>query len=425
MNILDIALKDLTRSQRNLFLIGMTLVAPMVLTLLIYFAFGGLVRGESTIAPVTVGVVNLDRLPPGAPLEASLGESLRSLFFDESVQSWIIARDYADEAAARLALNTQEIGVAVIIPAVFTEQYLAGNRQAPILILQDPTLTIGPSIVRDMVNSLMGGVTSGGVAYRVVEARLQASGKTLDPATISEIMQRLAEWYSAFQHALYHTPEQSALLVTSSSLSAEASQGYKMQTMMGLVMAGQIIFFAFFTAAYAMESILQEEEEGTLAHLFFTPVSRNSILAGKYLYVFLVVLVQGLVLILLGRLLFNITWGSPGTIALALFGQICGAVGLAVLLVSLIKTTRQAGPIFGGGLTALGMLGGLFTTNIDMPAAYNAIGNFTPQGWVLKAWKLSLAGQPPAELVLPTLVLTALGVVMFLIGAYLFRRRFT
>ena len=69
------------------------------------------------------------------------------------------------------------------------------------------------------------------------------------------------------------------------------------------------------------------------------------------------------------------------------------------------------------------MVSGLFTTNIKI-AALDAIGNFTPQGWVLKAWRLSLAGQPISELIVPFIVLMTMGVLMFAIGTMMFRRRF-
>ena len=42
MKILDIALKDLIRSSRSFFLIGMMFFAPLLLVGLIYFAFGGI-----------------------------------------------------------------------------------------------------------------------------------------------------------------------------------------------------------------------------------------------------------------------------------------------------------------------------------------------------------------------------------------------
>ena len=422
MRIIDIAFKDLVRSARSLFLVGMTLVAPLLITFLMYFAFGSLQSGDVSMTAIKVGVVNADTLPADAPLKAPLGDSVRGVFFDDSVKAWIAASDYADESAARAALNTQAIGVAVIIPPTFTAGYLAGQSQTPILILQDPTLTIGPTVVRDIVTSLLDGVTGGGVAFKVITERMTANGQTLDPASLPALFERYANWYADFQRALFHSPDKAAFVVTSPTAGNDTSTS--LQTLMGLVMAGQMVFFSFFTGANSMMSILQESEEGTLARLFTTPAGRTTILAGKFLAVALTVLIQGVILLLAGRLIFGIRWGEPGTLAFALLGQMFAAVGLGVLLVSFIQTSKQAGPIFGGGLTVLGMLSGLFTTNIAMPESFNALGNFTPQGWVLKAWRLSLAGQPPSELLVPFIVLVVMGVVMFAIGAVMFRKRF-
>jgi len=421
MKIIDIAFKDLVRSTRSFFLIGMTLAVPLLITVLIYFAFGSMTSGDVSMTAIKVGVVNVDVLPAGASLEVPLGENIRSMFFDESVQSWITASDYVDEAVVREAVNAQEIGVAVIIPANFTEDYLAGKTDTAITILQDPTLTIGPTVVSDMVTSMLDGVAGGGIAYQVVNERMEANGKTLDPASIPSFFERYANWYADFQRALFHSPEKAALVVTSPAVSGETSDSF--QAMIGLVMSGQLIFFSFFTGAYAMMSILQEAEEGTLARMFTTPTDRTTILAGKFLAVLFTVIIQGVVLLIAGHYLFKINWGEAGSFTLSLFGQMFASVGLAVLLVSFIKTSKQAGPIFGGALTGLGMISGLFTTNIKI-AAFDTMGNFTPQGWVLKAWKLSLAGQPAGELIVPFLVLVAMGVVMFAIGAVMFRKRF-
>jgi ABC-2 type transport system permease protein len=422
MKILDIALKDLIRSSRSLFLVGMTLAAPLLITALIYFSFGSMVSGDVSMTAIKIGVVNADTLPADALLDVPLGDNIRSMFFDASVQSWITAADYPDEASARAAVNNQEIGVALIIPQTFTADYLAGKTDTIITILQDPTLTIAPTVVRDMVTSLMDGVAGGGIAFQTINARLEADGQSLDPAGIPALLTRYTNWYADFQRALFHTPEKAALVVTSPAVGGETSDS--LQAIMGLVMVGQLIFFSFFTGSYAMMSILQEAEEGTLPRLFTTPTNRTTILAGKFLAVLLTVLIQGVVLLIVGRILFNIHWGEPASIVLALCGQMFASVGLAVLLVSFIKTSKQAGPIFGGALTGLGMISGLFTTNIQMPESFNAIGNFTPQGWVLKAWRLTLGGQSAGELLVPFLVLVAMGIVMFGIGALLFRKRF-
>jgi ABC-2 type transport system permease protein len=422
MKIIDIALKDLTRSMRSLFFIGMTLAAPLLISALMYFAFGSMTSGDVSMTPIKVGLVNADTLSAGAPLKAPLGSNIRDMFFDPSVKSWITASDYADETAARAALNAQQIGVAIIIPKTFSEDYLAGKTDTAITILQDPTLTIGPTVAREMVTSLLDGVAGGGIAFKVISQRMDANGKKLDPAGIPTLFEQYSNWYADFQRALFHTPEKAALVVASPAVGGE--NGNSLQSMMGLVMAGQIIFFSFFTGAYAMLSILQESEEGTLARLFTTPTDRTTILAGKFLAVFITVLFQGLVLIVAGHYLFQINWGEPVAATLSLLGQMFASVGLAVLLVAFIKTSKQTGPVFGGALTVLGMISGLFTTNIQMPAAFNMLGNFTPQGWVLKAWRLSLAGQPASELLVPFTVLLVMGLVMFAIGAVMFKRRF-
>jgi ABC-type multidrug transport system permease subunit len=343
------------------------------------------------------------------------------MFFDDSVKSWITATDYTDETAARSAVDKQEIGVAVIIPAAFTADYYAGKKDTTITILQDPTLSFGPTMVRDMVTAALDGVAGGRVAYQVLNERMTANGKAIDPVAIPAIYMAYNNWYADFQRAMFHSPENAALVTTSSASSGEQTSSTK--GIFAMVIMGQLIFFSFFTGAYSMMSILQESEEGTLARLFTTPTDRMTILAGKFLSVLFTVIIQGVVLMMASYFIFGVNWGETGSFTLSFLGQMFASVGLAALLVSFIQNSKQAGFVFGGALTVLGMVSGLFTSNIPIKA-FDIIGNFTPQGWVLKAWKLTLAGQPVSELFIPFIVLVAMGSVMFIIGATIFRRRF-
>jgi ABC-2 type transport system permease protein len=426
MKILDIAFKDMTRSFRSVFAIGMMVIAPLLLTGLIYFAFGGMSSGDVSMTAIKVGVVNNDQLPADSVYEAPLGEIIRSIFFDESVQSSITATDYPDEASAREAVNKQEIGVAVIIPQNFTERYLSGDQDVQqVLIISDPTLSIGPAIVKDIVTMGIDGFAGGKISRQTIMERLQADGIQPEPTQFPLWDERYSNWYADFQRNLFHNPDKAAYVVVAPS-AGETETANPIQKTMGLTMAGQMIFFAFFTGAFAMMSILNESEEGTLARLFTTPTDRTSILAGKFIAVFITVILQGLVLMVAGRYIFGINWGEPLSAALALTGQVVTATGLGVLLISLVKNSRQGGPVLGGGLTGLGMLGGLFTANMPnaLPAAMNMIANFTPQGWVLKAWRLVMDGASAGELLVPFAVMMAMGILMFVIGAGMFRRRF-
>lgn len=425
MKILDIAFNDLTRSIRSAFAVGMMVVAPLLLTGIIYFAFGNMSGGDVSITAIQVGVVNADTLPTDALLDASIGDNIRSMFFDESVQAWITAKDYPNEGAARAALDSREIGVAVIIPEDFSIRYLSGEQDRQVVIISDPTLTIGPAVVEDMVTMLVDGVAGGGIAVQTLLERYAANDKQADPAQIPAWIERYTGWYKEFQRDLFHNPAKAALLLQAPA-AGEIQSADPLKQMIGLVMSGQMIFFAFFTAAYSMMSILREAEEGTLARLFSTPTSRTHILAGKFVAVFITVLLQGIVLLTAGRFAFGIAWGAPINVVLALFGQVIAATGLGVLLISFVKTTRQGGPVLGGGLTVLGMLGGLFTANIPggMPEAFNLLANFTPQGWVLKGWRIVLAGQNISDLLIPFAIMTAFGLAMFTAGALMFRKRY-
>ncbi len=425
MKIIDIAFKDLTRSFRSAFAIGMMVIAPLMLTGLIYFAFGGTSSGTPDMPAVKVGVVNLDVLPSGIPLDAAIGDTIRGMFFDDSVKSWITASDYPDEASARAALDKQEIGVAVIIPPNFSSYFVIGKKDVQVHIVSDPTLSIGPAVVQNMVTSMLDGFSGGGIAFETIQSRLEFHGMKPDAAQIPGWIQRYSTWYADFQRNLFHHPDKAAFVIVAPS-SGETETIDPIQKMMGLTMAGQMIFFAFFTGAYSMMSILREDEEGTLARLFTTPTDRTAVLTGKFMAVFITVILQGLVLMVAGHYAFGINWGGPAGVALALIGQVIAATGLGVLLIAFVKSTRQGGPVLGGGLTALGMLGGLFTANMPnaMPAAMNTIANFTPQGWVLKTWRMVMDGQSAGDLLLPFVVLIGMGILMFTIGALMFRRRF-
>jgi linearmycin/streptolysin S transport system permease protein len=425
MKILDIAFKDLIRSFRSMFAIGMMVVAPLMLTGLIYFAFGGMSGGDVSITAIKVGVVNADTLPADAPIAAPLGDNIRSMFFDDSVKSWITASDYPDEASARAAVDKQEIGVAVIIPQNFTEHFLNDKKDVQVLIVSDPTLSIGPGVVKDMVTMMLDGVSGGGIALQTIMERQQANGIIPDPAQIPTWIERYGTWYADFQRKLFHHPDQAALVMVAPA-AGQAETADPIKKIMGLTMAGQMIFFAFFTGAYSMMSILREDEEGTLARLFTTPTDHTIVLTGKFLAVFITIILQGLVLMVAGHFAFGVDWGQPAAAVVALTGQVIAAAGLGVLLIAFVKNTRQGGPVLGGGLTALGMLGGLFTASVPggMPEAFNMLANFTPQGWVLKSWRMVMNGQSAGDLLIPLAVLVGMGIIMFVIGALMFRRRY-
>ena len=422
MKIIDIALKDLAQSFRSTFALGMMFAVPLLITGLIYFAFGGLSAGVGrfNLPTLRVAVVNLDQ--PHQDL-LQLGKTIPDFLRDPAMPGWLQVSEITDEAHARAALNAREIDVALIVPANLSDAALSPTERATITILHDPTLTIGPAFVQDVMGVFLDGVTSGKIALQVVSDQMAATGKKLEPTAQAAMFQDYSAWYAEMQRNLRHSTNP-LLAVQAPAASANQVKRDPIADMMGRLMAGMMIMFVFFTGANTAQTILREDEEGTLARLFTTPTSRTTVLAGKFASVFVTITVQVIVLMVVSALLFKIDWGQPATVFLVAIGLLVAAAGFGVMLVSFIKTTRQAGPVVGGVLSTTGMLGGLFTTAVAMPAAFDTLTLAMPQGWALRGWKLALDGAGAGDVVSPVLVMLAMGIVFFAIGVFNFRKRF-
>ncbi|HZW03467.1 MAG TPA: ABC transporter permease [Anaerolineaceae bacterium] len=422
MKSIDLALKDFKRSIRSLFAIGMLFVAPLLITGLIYFAFGGMQPsgGEpASIPDFNVLVVNLDEPPAGG---TGLGEELVKMLNDERLPAWLVVNPAADEPTARQAVDRQQAGAAVVIPADFTAQLMQPDGQTELRILHDPTLTVGPAVLRMLIGQFTDGVTGSQVTLAALDGALEGAGSELTAERRQAALQAYQDWFVAFQQDLNHGEGRG--LEFRGPGSAPADGANPMQAVMGQIVAGMLIFFVFFGGASAAQSILQESEEGTLARLFTTPTARASILNGKFLYVLALVTVQALVLMLLASLLFHIEWGQPLAVALVVLGLVVCAAGFGIFVISLLRSSRQAGPVVGGVFSATGMMGGLISAAVPMPAAFKMVQKLVPQGWAFDGWSQVLAGSSAADVLPTVLVMLVLGAIFFALGLSKFQRRF-
>lgn len=417
MNSIDVALKDLKLIFRSPFALIMMFGAPLLIAGLIYFAFGGIAGGEGSfkLAQTRLVIANLDQT--NSALGAfRAGDMLVEFLQDEGLVDILEIKAISDEASARSAVDRQQADVALIIPANFTQAAFSPDQTVAVILYQDPTLTIGPGIVKALVNHFMDGFSGAKIAADVTSAAVQKNGGPPDPKLSEQAMKLYAAYLENSDHTL-------AFQVVSPS--GESRQAESRTSLMGPIMAGMLIFFVFFMGANGAQSIIREHEEGTLARLFTTPASALTVLAGKFVGVFVTLVIQTLVLLGVSGLIFHISWGQPLSVVLATLGLIVAATGFGVMLMSFIKNTRQTGPVLGGALTVTGMLGGLMSNGLpNAPEIMDTLSLTMPQGWAMHAWKLSLAGSSAGALILPFLVLLLLGVLFFAVGLTLFRRRF-
>jgi ABC-2 type transport system permease protein len=394
-----------------------------------YFMFGNIAsEGEFNLARTRLVIANLDSR--GAPrLQAGSGDApggfnARTLsgLVVEVLQSEDMAELFevtlvADAAAARAMVDARQADVAVIIPPGFSRQFAELYQKSTIQFYQDPTLMLGPGIVRSILNQFMDGLSGVKIA---VDVALDQAGDE-NPALVGLVIQQYLE------SSTMGSDDLSAELLDVQTPGAAEQRENPLVRMISPIMGGMMIFYAFFTGAASAESILREEERRTLQRLFTTPTPQSAILSGKFLAVFLTVLVQMGVLITAARLIFGITWGDFRTVALMALGTVFVASSFGIFINSFLKNTKQGGIIFGGVLTFTGMLGmvGIFAMNTPTGARLsNTVALLVPQGWAVRGLILVINDRPLEEALLNTLVMLAWSAVFFTLGVWRFKRRY-
>jgi len=426
MKLLTIAFKDMTRSFRSTFAVVFMFGIPLLMTGMFYLMFGGTGKNEPafTVPVTTVAVANLDKgssnfqavksqFPAGTQAN-TLGDLVISILDQESFANIMKVTMVDSAEAARAAVDSQQAGAAIIIPADFSGKFSELSGQATLELYKDPTLTIGPGIVQSIMNQVMDSMSGAKIAVMVVSSQ---AGRT-DTTLVNQVMHQ----YMASAQAA--GPASGFLDIQ--YVAVPNKQSNVMTAIIGPIMGWLTIFYAFFTGASTAQSILTEDEEGTLPRLFTTPTSHATILGGKFLAVGLTVVVQMVVLFALGRLIFGIAWGSLASLAMVIAGVILSASAFGIFINSMLKNTKQSGLIFGGLLTVLGMLGGLpiFVPGSSINGTLAMVGLFEPIGWAVRGLLQTMRNAAFNEVLLTALVLLGWSIVLFIIGVLRFQKRY-
>lgn len=449
MKLLDITLKDLLQSSRSFSIIIFMFVVPILVTLLFFVMFGGAGSEdkEGIILPRTIVVIaNLDQGPmptgfdpavldPDDGLQSvqgiefgqieSMGALLAQIMLSDEFADLIFASGVADENSARSAVDNQDAGVAIIIPAGFSHALFSSEDTATIELYQDPTLTIGPAIVESILQQIVDNFSAGSVGANVAIQSLADSGVVINRRLIQEVVTQIASETRILSSS---DDDGMATQITTEFPPGVDPSASLISQIVGLILGGMMVFFAFFTGAASMETILTEEERGTLARLFTTPTFHQTILGGKMLASLITLIVQLTVLLLFGRLVFGIDWGYPSSLALAAAGIVIIAAATGLFLVSMLKNTRQTGVVFGGVLTLTGMLGLLpvFTAGVpNQPEAVKTVSLLVPQGWAIRALVTAMDGGRPIDIVPILFVILLWSAIFAGIGQYRMQRRFS
>jgi ABC-2 type transport system permease protein len=415
--IVAIAWKDLRSTMRNVPALAMMLLAPLALAALLGFAFGG---GQSfSISATKVAVANADTGAAGAAGAAeNAGAVVAGVLKSPDLKDIVTVSEKPSAAAARRSVDDGKTAVAIVIPADFSSAIFGTSSTAQktaVEVYENPTQEIGGAITESIVGQALLGF-NGARAAAVAASGLATANGEGDRAG-KRAQQAAAKYVQGGGAA-------AAVSVTQRAPRLPGGESTKDVGVTGTILAGMMIFFMFFGANNVARTILDEDRAGTLPRLFTTPTPRHTILGGKYSSVFVTVTVQAVILLVAGRVIFSIDWGRLDAVAALTLVAAAVASGLALLVISLVRTPAQAGAIGAGVYLVLALVGGNFTGTAAAGGTYANIQKLTPNGWLLQGWDAVMRGGGLADIVLNLLVPLGFAVAFFAVAVLRFRKRY-
>lgn len=196
-------------------------------------------------------------------------------------------------------------------------------------------------------------------------------------------------------------------------------QGFETATGAEQAIPGVAVMFSFFLVTFTGYAVFREHGWNTWDRLRSLGIPKWVLLAGKGVPSLGGLLLQQAVVFLVGAAMFGVdVFGNVGALFLLAVCFGLALIGLALLLVTLLRSVQQMGAI--GNLLSilLGGLGGALAPVELLPGPVQAISRFTPSYWAVDGYRdVLLAGSSVRDIAANCLALLAMAVVALALAA--------
>jgi ABC-2 type transport system permease protein len=160
-----------------------------------------------------------------------------------------------------------------------------------------------------------------------------------------------------------------------------------------LAVPSMTVLFVFLTAQTTAQSVYDEKKVGSFRRLLAAPISRSSLMSGKMLPNFLIVILQTVVIFFASVIIFpllgwdKLSLGNDplALILLVLFTALC-STALGALISAIAKTEAQIGGLSTVLLWVMAFLGGAIVPFFLLNDALASLGKITPQYWAITGY---------------------------------------
>lgn len=363
MRVIDLALKDLSQIVRDrksaLFLVLM----PILFT----FFFGSLFSASEGDARLPVGWLDRD----GGALTTRLRAMVET---SEALRLVVVSENEAASLDARV--RDEELAAALIVPAGFTAQTLAGT-DVPLTVIvpSTPAGQTANTALQAMVMRLLGTLQTARLSADAYAARQSFASGGARQAYFEDAIRLASDAWQQPPLTMTAEPATSTGKAESRNAFTQASPG-------------MIVQFAVFSLATSAMVLVLERKSKVLDRLLTTPIRRAEVIGGHMLAMFVVVFFQEAMLVALGQLLFQVDYlREPLGTLLMMTTLALWVSSLGLFIATIARSPEQ---VIMWSLIAMFLfaaLGGAWFPLEVAGQAFAAIGHLTPTAWAMDGFQ--------------------------------------
>jgi ABC-2 type transport system permease protein len=194
--------------------------------------------------------------------------------------------------------------------------------------------------------------------------------------------------------------------------STNAGHGTAVKGMEQSVPGNMTFTVMMMTLIYGAVFLTIEKREGMLKRQLTLPISRETLFMGKILGRVAIAVLQMVILVAAGRLLFHLDYGrSPAGLAALLLAYAFAVAGIATFLGAVLANPEQASTVGWLASTVMGALGGCWWPAEIMPDWLRTAAHVFPTAWAMDGLHALISfGRGFDAVLLPVAVLCAFGV---------------
>ncbi|MBN1667344.1 MAG: ABC transporter permease [Anaerolineales bacterium] len=408
MRIIDLAQKDLLQMLRDWKAAAFLVIMPVLFTLLFGAIFsGGNTRPEET--RIAVGVWDEDH----SDLSRRLFELLQR---SELIQPF---RPHDNQSPADLQVQVEagELAALVTIPVGYENDLKSGARPEMIIIINQASSA--SHTVRYQVQAYADQMLAAAeTATFSTQVYAQMVGFSSPEAELVFLNQGIEIALESWERPAFRI--QSTERVSEAQAKTEAVYS---NNSFAHSSAGMMVQFALAGLISAGEVLVLERQSRALQRLLTTPIARYQILAGHYLAILAIVLLQLTILTVFGQVFLDVPYFSkPGATALIVVCTALFAASTGLLIGTLAKTPEHVIIFSLVPMFVLSGLGGAWMPLEFTNRTFQTIGHFTPLAWAMDGFKnVTVRGLGIEAALLPAAVLLAFAIVLFFLATWRFR----